>query len=122
MTAAPWRSKAARASLLPAPMPPVMATAIGLAKLLGLLGGSLGLGGRLVSRLFDRLFGCFCDRLRGGLVGERPLSRGVQLRLRLDSRLLERRRLGSLRALREDLLREIEVRRALDGLGVLGAL
>src|SRR3954454_5623854 len=76
MTAAPWRSNAARASLLPAPMPPVMATAIGLAKLLGLVGGSLGLGGRL------RLFG-------GGLFRGRLLRRGL-----LSCRLFGRRLFG----------------------------
>src|SRR5512133_501605 len=125
MTAAPWRAKAARASLLPAPMPPVMATAIGLAKLLGLVCGSLGLGGRL--RLLGRLFGRFRDRLLGGLFFACCLVRlrllgGLELRLRLGLRLVQRRCLGSCRALREDLLREIEVRRALDDLGVLGAL
>src|SRR4051794_41881180 len=82
MTAAPWRSNAARASLLPAPMPPVMATAIGLAKLLGLVGGSLCLGGRL--RLFGG--GLFGRRLfRGGLFGGRLL--GGQL---FDRRLFRR--------------------------------
>src|SRR5690349_19307859 len=97
MTAAPWRAKAARASLLPAPMPPVMATAIGRVKLLGLVGGSLCLG--------LRRLGCL----------------DVRQWLRLGGR-LELWRFGSGRALREDLLGEIEVRRAFDGLGVLGPL
>src|SRR5690242_19275929 len=125
MTAAPWRAKAARASLLPAPMPPVMATAIGRVKLLGLLGGSLGLGGGLgfggrlgpLGRLgLDGGLGL------GGSVGlDRRLGLGRRLCLRLGGR-LELGRFRRCRALREDLLGEIEVRRAFDGLGVLGPL
>src|SRR3954454_7132489 len=134
MTAAPWRSNAARASLLPAPMPPVMATAIGLAKLLGLVGGSLCLGRRL--RLFGgglfgrRLFrgGLFGGRLLGGklfdgrlfgCLGHRLLRHGLEVRLGLTLR--QRVRLGCRGALREDLLGEVEVRRALPRLAVLGA-
>src|SRR6185312_15672654 len=117
MTAAPCRAKAARASLFPAPMPPVMATAIGLAKLLGLVGGSLGLGGRLRRRLLGGRFRRFGDRL------VRRLFRcGLELRLGLGLCFVERRCLGSRRALREDLLGEVEVRRAFDHLGVLCAL
>src|SRR5262245_49819895 len=138
MTAAPCRANAARASLLPAPMPPVMATAIGLAKLLrGLFGGSLGLGDRLLGRGF--LGGSL--GLGGRLLGRRLLGRrlGLGCRLQLGLRLLGLgRRLGLLglrsclrcrrgfglggRRLGEDLLREVEVRRALHGLGVVGAL
>src|SRR5580765_6680958 len=126
MTAAPCRAKAARASLFPAPMPPVMATAIGLAKLLGLVGGSLGLGGRLRRRLLGGRFRRFGDRLvrrlfRCGLE-LRLLGRRLELRLGFGLCFVERRCLGSRRALREDLLGEVEVRRAFDHLGVLCAL
>src|SRR5690349_1624712 len=88
MTAAPCRANAARASLLPAPMPPVMATAIGLAKLLrGLFGGSLGLGGGLLRHgLFGQSLGGGGGLLRGrlGLGGGLELGLlGLGLRFRL---------------------------------------
>src|SRR5690349_10909294 len=120
MTAAPWRAKAARASLLPAPMPPVMATAIGRVKLLGLLGGSLGLDGGLG---FGGRLGLDGGLGLGGSVLDRRLGLGLgrRLCLRLGGR-LELGRFRRCRALREDLLGEIEVRRAFDGLGVLGPL
>jgi hypothetical protein len=64
MVAAPWRAKAASASLFPAPMPPVTATETGLALfLLSLVGG-----------------------VRGVALGVAwPLMRGVD-RVRLDAR------------------------------------
>src|SRR5262249_38614910 len=84
IVAAPWRANARSASVLPAPMPPVIATLRGFFRLV-----SLGLG--------------FCGRL--GLWG--GLFRLGRRRLRLGRRLL---RLGCLRALGEDLLGEAEVR------------
>src|SRR5262245_2900031 len=74
IVATPWRAKAASASLFPAPMPPVMATAIGRDKLLGLFGGALGLDGR--RGLGGGLFGSG-HRLLGGWL----LDRGLGFRL-----------------------------------------
>src|SRR5919199_333061 len=87
-TSAPWRANAFRASLFPAPIPPVIATAIGL------------LGGRL-----------FVDRGLGLGLG---LGFGFGFRGRFF--------LGSRRGLlREDVLREPEVRRGVDRLAAVGA-
>src|SRR5512132_3816373 len=134
IVAAPCRAKAASASLFPAPMPPVMATAIGRAKLLGLFGGALGLGGRL--GLGSGFFRCELGLLGLRFLGKRLLGSGSGLGLRLGGglrhclhgclgslRLLGLRDLGDgLRRLREHLFREVEIWRALDRLPVVDAL
>src|SRR4051794_23306936 len=126
MVAAPWRANARRASLFPAPMPPVIATLSGLLGLVGLgLGSRLGLGLDVCRR-----FGC---RIRRGLDGGRLLGRLLRLRLRLGlglrlgfrenrrlgGRLVElvgclrRRRRSRARTFGEDLLGQPEIRRQL---------
>src|SRR5262245_9674834 len=76
IVAAPWRANAASASLLPAPMPPVIATASGLALALGLLslfGGVRGVAFRIAGPLVGRI-GCVGVDARLGVVLGRCLS------------------------------------------------
>src|SRR6476661_1547181 len=78
IVAAPWRANAASASLFPAPMPPVIATATGLRGLVGLVRRGRGLDG-LLGRdrgLAGRDLG---SRLRDGRLGE-SLVGGLLLR------------------------------------------
>src|SRR5919204_3075130 len=117
--AAPCRAKAASASLLPAPMPPVMATATG-------RGTELRGRGRLLGRRRRTAFGIAWPRRLGR---ELLLHLGLARGLLVDDRVSALRHLAALTGrlqgcvwpLREDLLGKIEVRSGVHGLGLCGA-